>query len=98
MDTIELIRATIGFVAGKRGCAFRGVHQQVKVAFVVVLAREHRTVDARVCDAVAADKLPQFIAVRGKGFGWFHNGEHYRKSAARRNPFNGAKVQTKAFV
>ncbi len=40
--------------------------------FVVVLARELRTVHPRVRDAVATDKLPQFVPVGCEGFRWFH--------------------------
>jgi len=55
-------KQSLGFLLqageGKQGCASRGVNQQVKIALVVVVAEKYRTVDARVCDAVAADKLP----------------------------------------
>src|SRR5437868_14442662 len=39
----------------------RTLHQKIKVALLILLGREHRTVHARIHGVIAADELPQFV-------------------------------------
>jgi hypothetical protein len=49
------------------------VNQQIEVAFLVVVAGQNRSEDARVFQALTTREVAQFRTVGGKGFGWFHH-------------------------